>query len=186
MGLTEILTAFGLSASAGLNAYIPLLMIGLLGRFTSFIKLQAPFDILTNEWVLGALGVLLVIEFFADKIPVVDHINDFISTFIRPAAGALLFASQANVLRDVHPAIPIIAGLLIAGAVHATKATARPIINGATFGVATPVVSFVEDVVSFVGSLLAVFLPIALIFFMLFCIWVVYKIFTRRARARMA
>jgi hypothetical protein len=186
MGLTEILSAFGLSAAAGLNAYIPLLMIGLLGRFTNFVKLQAPFDVLTNEWVIGMLVVLLVIEMFADKIPVVDHINDFINTFIRPAAGAVLFAAEANVLREVNPIIPIIAGLIVAGAVHVTKATARPVINATTFGVATPVVSFIEDVISFFAALLAIFVPFVMLAFFFVFLFIAYKIFTRRSRTRAA
>ena len=101
MGIAQVLTAFGLSASAGLNAYIPLLMIALLARFTDWVHLSAPFDLLSNEWVIGALVVLLVVETFADKIPGVDHVNDFIQTFIRPTAGAILFASEANVLHPV-------------------------------------------------------------------------------------
>jgi hypothetical protein len=184
MGIAEILSAFGLSAAAGLNAYIPLLVIGLLGRFTNFVKLQAPFDWLTNEWVIGALAVLLLIEMLADKIPAVDHINDFISTFIRPTAGAILFAAEANVLRDVNPIIPIIAGLIVAGAVHATKATARPVINATTFGVATPVVSFIEDVISFFATLLAIFVPFLMIVFFCVFLFVAYKIFARRSRTR--
>ena len=183
MGLTEILTAFGLSASAGLNAYIPLLLIALLAKFTNFVHLTPPFDLLTNEWVIGALIVLLLIETLADKIPGVDHINDFINTFIRPTAGAILFAAQANVLRDVNPLIPIIAGIIVAGSVHATKAAARPVINATTLGVGAPIVSVVEDVVSFVTSLLAIFLPIAIFVMFVVFLWIIYKLLSRRSRA---
>ncbi len=65
----ETLTGIGLATSAGLNAYIPLLMIGLLGRFTDLITLPGPWQWLENGWVLGVLAVLLAIEFVADKIP---------------------------------------------------------------------------------------------------------------------
>ena len=85
-----VLSAFGLSASAGLNAYIPLLVIALTARFTDLITLSAPFDLLTSAWVIGALVVLLVIEVLADKVPGIDHVNDLIGTFVRPAAGAVL------------------------------------------------------------------------------------------------
>ena len=78
--LTSIFSAFGLSASAGLNAYIPLLVIALVARYTELIKLASPWDTLTNPWVIGLLVVLLVIEFFADKAPAVNHINDLIQT----------------------------------------------------------------------------------------------------------
>lgn len=184
MGLAQVLTAFGLSASAGLNAYIPLLIIALLARFTTWVKLSPPFDVISNEWVIGALVVLLVIETFADKIPGVDHVNDFVQTFIRPTAGAVLFASEANVLRDINPVIPLIAGLLIAFSVHATKATARPIVNLSTLGIGAPVVSVIEDVTAVVTSLVAVFLPFGLILLALIFLIVLFKLSSRMARRR--
>ncbi len=182
MNITQLLTAFGLSASAGLNAYIPLLIIALLARFTNFITLTPPFDLLTNEWVIGALIVLLAIETLADKIPGVDHVNDVVQTFVRPTAGAILFAANANVLRDINPIIPLVAGLIIAGSVHATKATARPVVNVATLGVGAPVVSIIEDLIAFVTSLVAIFAPFAIILFVFLFLLVLYKLLTRRAR----
>ena len=53
--LTGIFSAFGLSASAGLNAYIPLLTIALLARYTNLVRLASPWDTLTNPWVIGLL-----------------------------------------------------------------------------------------------------------------------------------
>ncbi len=183
MGITQILTAFGLSASAGLNAYIPLLIIALTARFTDWVKLSPPFDVLTNEWVIGVIVVLLLIETLADKVPGVDHINDIVQTVVRPTAGAILFAANANVLRDVHPAIPIVAGLIVAGAVHVTKATARPVVNLSTLGIGAPVVSVIEDVLSFVTSLTAIFAPFLIVLFFVAFVFVVYKLLSRRARA---
>ena len=180
MGLAQVLTAFGLSASAGLNAYIPLLIIALLARFTDWVHLSAPFDLISNEWVIGVLVVLLVVETFADKIPGVDHVNDFIQTFIRPTAGAILFASEANVLRDINPVIPLVAGLLIAGSVHVTKATTRPVVNLTTFGIGAPFVSVIEDIVSFVTSLLAVFAPFAIVLVLVLFVFAGYKMLARR------
>lgn len=184
MGITQILTAFGLSASAGLNAYIPLLIIALTARFTDWVKLSAPFDLLTNEWVIGVIVVLLVIETLADKFPVVDHINDVVQTFVRPTAGAILFAANANVLRDVNPLIPLVAGLIVAGSVHATKATARPVVNVATAGLGAPVVSVIEDVISVLASLTAIFAPVLIVVFAALFAFVVYKLLARRRQAR--
>jgi hypothetical protein len=76
----DIFSAFGLSASAGLNAYIPLLVVALLGRFTNLITLAPPWNTLENWWVIGILVVLSLVEFFADKIPAINHINDVIQT----------------------------------------------------------------------------------------------------------
>jgi len=64
----DILAAFGLSASAGLNAYIPLLVVSLLGRFTNLIVLSEPWQALESWWIIGLLSLLSLVEFFADKI----------------------------------------------------------------------------------------------------------------------
>lgn len=180
MALAQILTAFGLSASAGLNAYIPLLIIALLARFTNVLSLTPPYDLLTNEWVIGALIVLLAVETLADKIPGVDHVNDFIQTFIRPTAGAILFAANANVLREVNPIIPLVAGLVIAGSVHVTKASARPVVNVATLGLGAPVASVLEDVIAFVTSLLAIFAPFAILIVLVLLLLLAYRLLARR------
>ena len=85
--LTGIFSAFGLSASAGLNAYIPLLAIGIIDHYTDLLSLEKPWDTLSNPWILILLGILLIIEMLADKIPAVNHLNDLIQTVVRPAAG---------------------------------------------------------------------------------------------------
>lgn len=155
--------AFGLSGSAGLNAYIPLLVVALAARFPlndPLVKLASPYDAIGSWWAIGLLVILLVIETFADKIPAVDSVNDVIQTFIRPVAGAILFAGSANVITDIHPVLSLGAGLLVAGGVHATKAAARPVVTATTAGTGNWVVSIVEDIIAFVVSLLAVLLPI--------------------------
>ena len=125
-----LLTAFGLAASAGLNAYIPLLIVALLGRFTTWFTLNSPWDALTSWWVIGALLVLTLIEFFADKAPAINHANDVIQTFVRPAAGAILFAASAGAVSNINPIVAMIAGLLVAGGVHTVKAAAvRPAVT---------------------------------------------------------
>lgn len=156
--LTQVLAAFGLSGASGLNAYIPLLLVGLAGRI-GWLKLAQPFDLLQNEFVIGALVVLLLIETLVDKIPAVDTINDVIQTLVRPAAGAILFASEAHVITDIQPALALILGLLVAFSVHATKATARVTVSAATIGTGNWLVSIIEDIISFVVSLLAIVAP---------------------------
>lgn len=184
--LSGLSAAFGLSGSAGLNAYIPLLLVALAARFPMsdpLVKLQAPFDVMGSWWVIGLLAVLLVIEVVADKIPAVDTINDGIQTFVRPAAGAILFAGSANVVTEVHPILALGAGLLVAGGVHATKSAARPVVTVSTAGIGNPVVSTIEDIIAFVVSLLAIFLPIfAAVLMAAFVIFVI--LFIRRWRQR--
>ncbi|MBU0493097.1 MAG: DUF4126 domain-containing protein [Chloroflexi bacterium] len=158
--LTGIASAFGLSTAAGLNAYVPLLVVALLARFTDLIVLEEPYNLLANEWVIILLLFLLTIEFFADKVPAADSINDVIQTVVRPVAGAILFAATSNVVSDIHPVLALVCGLLVAGGVHATKATVRPVITATTAGTMNPVVSLAEDVGSLVIALLAVLVPV--------------------------
>ena len=113
--LAGIFSAFGLSASAGLNAYIPLLVIALLGRFTDLITLSSPWDTLESWWIIGLLTFLSLIEFFADKAPAVNHINDMLQTIVRPVAGAIVFAASAQVITEIHPVISMAAGLFTWG-----------------------------------------------------------------------
>jgi hypothetical protein len=176
--ISSILTAFGLSSASGLNAYIPLLIVALTARFTSFIQLKPPFDILANEWVIGALIVLLAIEMIVDKIPAADTLNDMVQTFVRPAAGAILFAASTNAL-TVHPVLAAILGLVLAFGVHAVKATARPVVTASTGGVGNAFVSVGEDVVSAGVSLIAIIVPL-IIGFLLAIIVMWWLFFHRR------
>lgn len=178
-----IFSAFGLSASAGLNAYIPLLVVALMARFTPFIKLNPPYDVLTSWWIIGLLIVLTIIEFVVDKIPAIDHINDFVvQTFVRPAAGALVFAASTNVITDIHPVLAMALGLLMAGSVHAVKSVAiRPAVGVATAGVGNVPVSVAEDITSTSLSILSIMVPIAVtVLVVLFFTWVFWYLFLRR------
>jgi hypothetical protein len=157
--VVDILASFGLSAATGLNAYLPLLIVGMLGRFTHLVTLKPPFDALGNTWVLIALAVLLAIEMTVDKIPAVDTANDIIQTVVRPAAGAILFAASTNAISDVSPVLALICGLLVAGGVHAAKATVRPAITATTLGTGNSVVSATEDVLSGTTTLVSILLP---------------------------
>lgn len=165
MLVTQLLTGFGLAGSAGLNAYVPLLAVSVLGRL-GVIQLKGPFEVLTHPVVIGVTVVLLVVELLVDKVPAVDHLNDVIQTFVRPVAGALVFAAGSGAISDVPPVALLAAGLVTAFSVHATKAVARPVIHTATVGTGGPIISALEDVAAVVGSLLALFAPVlAVIFF---------------------
>ena len=181
----DVLTAFGLATAAGLNAYLPLLVVALLARFTDLLTLAPPWDTLESWWVIGVLAVLLIIEMLVDKVPAVDSINDAIQTFIRPVAGAILFAASAGIIREASPILALICGLLISGGVHAAKATARPIVTGATAGTLNPVVSVLEDIVSLLVAILAIVVP-ALVLFMFAAILIWFIRWRRRRQQRLA
>ena len=170
--ISGILGAFGLSASAGLNAYIPLLVVSLLAKFTNLIALSKPWDALTSWWTIGVLAVLVLVEAVADKVPAVDHVNDAIQTFIRPTAGAIVFAASAGSVTEVSPVLSLICGLLVAGTVHTVKSVAvRPLITAATAGAGDPVVSTVEDIAATLVSVLSIALPVLMLVVLALLIW---------------
>jgi hypothetical protein len=184
--LFGILTAFGLSASAGLNAYIPLLIVGVVAHYTDWIKLNPPYDLLANPWVLIVVGILLIIEMLADKFPAVNHINDAIQTVIRPAAGAIVFAASAHVITGIHPVIAIICGLFVAGSVHTVKAAAiRPAVTATTGGAGNVPVSIAEDIIATLLSILSIVLPILVaVFLVLFAILIIWWLRRRAIRKK--
>ena len=183
--ISQLLTAFGLASASGLNAYIPLLLVALAARFTTLLKLNPPFDILTNEWVIGALVVLLAIEIVVDKIPAADSVNDIIQTFIRPAAGAILFAASTNTILQLHPIVAAVLGLVLAFGVHATKAAARPVIGVATAGIGNPIVSTLEDLTAAGVSILALVLPFVIGLIILFVVFGSMGWLRRRQRTKL-
>lgn len=193
-GVWGVFTAFGLAGSAGLNAYLPLLVVALLARFTSWVRLNEPWTALTSGWVIGVLVVLVIVETVADKIPAVNHINDVIQTAIRPAAGAILFAASSNTIADVHPVLAMVCGILVAGSIHLVKSAAiRPAVTVATAaptaGAATVpanvVVSTLEDVVAVVTSVVAVLVPFILALVLLFAVIAIAWWLLNQQRARM-
>ena len=178
--LSGVLAAFGLSASAGLNAYIPLLVIALLARFTDFIQLSSPWDVITSWWIIGLLLLLSLVEFFADKVPAVNHANDAIQTFVRPVAGAIVFAAAANVVTEVHPILALGAGVLVSGTVHTVKSAAvRPAVTATTGGAGNVPVSIAEDVFATFLSIIAIVVPILITFLVIMgsalVVWLVYS-----------
>jgi hypothetical protein len=190
----ETLTGVGLATSAGLNAYIPLLSLGLLGRYTDMVNLPPQWAWLENGWVVGILAVLLVIEFVADKIPVVDHINDVVQTVVRPTSGGLAFgaATTSETVTVSDPGsfftsnqwVPILAGMVISLIVHGFKAAARPVVNVSTAGLGAPVASTAEDALSVFLSFIAIILPVLIIVFMVLFVWGAVAIVRRRRRRR--
>lgn len=182
--ISHLFTAFGLASASGLNAYIPLLIVALAARFTNWLKLNPPFDVLTIDWVIGALVILLAIEITVDKIPAADTLNDLFQTFVRPTAGAILFAASTNAITELHPAIAAILGLVLAFGVHATKAAVRPAVTASTAGLGNAFVSVGEDIAATGVSLLAIVVPLVVAFlFAVLIIWLAWFISSRERAA---
>jgi len=172
------LTGIGLSAAAGLNAYIPFLAVALLDRFTDVVNLPVGWEWMSSWWAIGIVAVLLAAEVVLDKVPVVDTVNDTVQTFVRPATGGVIFAAttaasglEASSWVQQHPWVSVLAGVVVAGLVHAGKATSRPVLDAASVGVATPVVSTVEDGASVGLSLVAIFLPVLVLVLLVALVW---------------
>ncbi|RIV36559.1 DUF4126 domain-containing protein [Micromonospora radicis] len=193
--MLELLTGTGLAASAGLNAYIPLLTMGLLARYTSVIDLPGSWQWLGNGWVLAILTVLFAVEVVADKVPVVDHVNDVVQTVVRPTAGGLAFGagSASETVTVTDPGsffgstgqwLPVLVGVLIALGIHLLKSAARPIINATTAGIGAPVASTAEDATSVLMSLVAIVLPVLVLVFLVGFVLFLPWFLRRRAERR--
>lgn len=177
-------TAFGLSTSAGLNAYIPLLTIALVDRLSDgLVDLQGPWVWLSSWWTIGVLAVLLTVEILVDKVPAADTVNDIIQTLVRPAAGAILFAASTHTI-GLHPVLAAVCGVILAGGVHTVKAGGRPVLTATTGGTANPIVSTIEDVVAAVGSFIAVLYPYLVLAFVLLLVLLILLLMTWRRRRR--
>ncbi len=192
----ELMTGFGLATAAGLNAYIPMLLMGLLSKFTSLITLPSGWTWLENSWVMAVIAVLLAVEIVADKIPALDTVNDTVQTFVRPTAGGIVFGSgtAAQTAAVSDPAefartgqwVPVVIGVVTALVVHLTKTAVRPAANVATAGVAAPVLSTIEDFTSvslvFIAILIPALVAIVLIALAAAAVW----LFRRRRRRDLA
>lgn len=181
--LSGLLSSLGLSGAAGLNAFIPLLVVGLLSR-ADVIQLNAPFDLLANPWVLLGVAVVGLLDFVGDKIPGVDHVLHVAGGVVNAAAGAVLFASQAGVA-DVPPALSMALGLIVAGGVQATRTAVRPVATATTAGLGNPVVSTVEDGTSLLLSALAVFAPLVAALLLVVIVVGVYRFWSARRSRRL-
>jgi hypothetical protein len=172
--------ALGTAWTSGINLYATVTVLGLLQKFGA-TKLPGGLDVLDNWWIIGVAGGLYLVEFFADKIPYVDSVWDVVHTFIRVPAGAVVAYAATNHLDSsiTIPATLIGGGLAFAS--HGTKAAARVGANFSPEPVSNWALSFMEDGVALIGTVLAVFAPFViasvLVIFTIFFIWFFPKVF---------
>jgi hypothetical protein len=158
-GIAGYFTALGLSTAAGLNAYIPLLTVGLLNRYTDLIDLPAPWDNLGDPLVLGIVGAVGVADFIGDKVPIVDHVLHVVGLAVAPFVGGLLALASASAF-DLDPGVTAGLGVAAALATQVGRTAARPVSTAVTGGGGNPVVSLGEDGVSGALALTAVLWPV--------------------------
>jgi hypothetical protein len=184
------LTGAGLAAAAGLNAYIPLVIVALFARFTSFIELPDQLMWLQSWPVIIIALALLALELVLDKIPGVDHVNDLLQSIIRPLVGGVLFAATAATVGGEgsfwadNPLISGVLGAIIAAAVHTAKAAARPAVNASTGGTGAPLASFAEDATAIALSLMAIFMPVLVVFVFIALGFAFHRVITTGRRRR--
>jgi hypothetical protein len=188
-GIAGYFTALGLSTAAGLNAYIPLLTVGLLNRYTDLIDLPAPWNNIGDPLVLGIVGVVGLADFIGDKVPVVDHVLHAIGTVVAPVVGGVLAFASATAF-DVSPGLTVPLGVAAALATQVGRTAARPVATVTTGGGANPVVSFAEDGVSGALSVTAVIWPAVtavlavVVLVAVFVIWRKWRTFRSRFQTR--
>jgi hypothetical protein len=182
----ELLTGLGLAMPAGLNAYIPLLAVALADRYFGLLHLAAPYDAISSPAGILVITILLIIETLADKIPLVDHVNDLINSVIRPSAGAVLVMASTGTVDSINPILAMVLGLIVAGSVHAVKASIRPTVTATTGGIGNPIVSAAEDGVAIALTVVALLAPILIAGVLIALILLLAKLLRSRRRRGIA
>ncbi len=180
MDIVGLGTPFGLAFASGLNAYLPLLAYASAVRWLHLYKVNPNFTFITSNWFMVLLVILTLLDFFADKIPLLDHVWDTIHTAIRPIAGALIAAASSGAIHlptgtgyHVSGDVPVafgtasVAGIalllvaLVGGGLaalsHITKSTTRLVSTVTTAGFLNIVLSIAEDVLVVIIVLLSLF-----------------------------
>ncbi len=177
--------AVALAAATGLRAWLPLLVAGVLSR-VGVAELGPSFGWLGSWPALGLLGGATVLEVAGDKIPVVDHVLDAVGTVVRPLTATV--AAAAALVHVQDPALALVLGLVVGAPValapHAAKANLRGVSTGATGGLANPILSVIEDILSLGITLLAFIVPILVALALLVAAWMTWRWLRRRRIAQ--
>ena len=181
MDLTSVCAAFGLSAAAGLNAWLPLFGAALAQRL-DLVDLAQPFDDLSGTGALVVLAVLTIADFVGDKVPAVDSVLHAAGTVIAPVSGAALFTGQTGADTDLPTLAAILLGGSVAASIHAGRATLRPISTVGTAGMGNPVLSLIEDAGSLVLTLAAFLVPVLALLGVIALVVLILVLWRRRRR----
>jgi len=157
--IIALASSLGLATATGLNAYLPLLTVSVLSRL-GLIQLGEPFDLLSHPITMIVLVILAIVDFIGDKVPAVDSVLHIIGLVISPIAGAIVALAASSDIVAIHPAVVAGAAIIAAAGTQSARTSIRPAVTAATGGTANSFVSFLEDALSFVLSLLSIFLPV--------------------------
>ena len=210
MDIVNFGTPFGLAFASGLNAYLPLLAFALSVRWLHLYTVNPHFAFITQSWFIAALVILTLLDFVADKIPLIDHVWNAMHTVVRPIAGAVVAAAASGqALPVMHiaavtsyagpgaamvalNAIPVtevglLVILIIGGALaalsHMTKLTARFVSTLTTAGFLNGVLSLVEDVLVFIVILLSLFASTVMLILLVLLVLILVSRYIRTRNA---
>jgi hypothetical protein len=155
--LPSLALAIALAACAGIRAWLPLLLAGVLAR-SGQLELGPAFQFIGSNRALAVFGLATLIELVGDKVPALDHTLDALSTLLRPAAGALQISDPLTAL-----ALGTAVGVPTALIPHAAKSALRAASTAFTGGLANPLLSLLEDVLALALFVLAVLVPVAVV-----------------------
>lgn len=172
--IIALASSLGLATATGLNAYLPLLTVSVLSRL-GLIQLGEPFDLLSHPITMIVLVILAIVDFIGDKVPAVDSVLHIIGLVISPIAGAIVALAASSDIVAIHPAVVAGAAIIAAAGTQSARTSIRPAVTAATGGTANSFVSFLEDALSFVLSLLSIFLPVLAFVIALILVFVAFR-----------
>jgi hypothetical protein len=179
--LPALALAVALAASAGLRAWLPLLLAGVLSR-AGVLDLGESFSFLSSNKALVLFGVATLIELVGDKVPAVDHALDVVGTPLRPAAGALLAASVLGTVSD--PLTALVLGTAVGAPTalvpHTIKTALRTVSTTFTGGLVNPLLSVLEDIITVATFVLAVLVPLLVVALLAATVYFVRRLVRRR------
>ncbi|MEE8218396.1 MAG: DUF4126 domain-containing protein [Vicinamibacteria bacterium] len=182
--LPALALAIALAASAGLRAWLPLLLAGGLARL-GVLDLGSSFAFLGSDKALMLFGVATIVELLGDKVPAVDHALDVIGTPLRPAAGALLAASVLGTVSD--PLTALVLGTAVGAPAalvpHVAKSALRMVSTTLTGGLANPLLSLLEDAIAILTFVLAILVPFLVVLLLAVTLFIALRLLRRRAHS---
>jgi uncharacterized membrane protein len=171
--------AMGSAWLSGINLYATVVTLGLLQHF-QLVRLPGDLGVLQEWWIIILAGILYVLEFAADKIPIVDSIWDAVHTFIRVPAGAILAASAFTQFDPSIRWAALLAGGGVALSSHGAKAATRLAANASPEPFSNIALSVIEDVIAVGASVLMALHPLLMLLivalFLVFAILIARRI----------
>jgi hypothetical protein len=149
--------AYSLSSISGLRASLTILAVTIAVHLHAF-ALPGSMAWVGSDQTLIVVAILAVLDFFADKIPGVDHVVHAVHAVLAPVAGGIAASAADPSGGGVMTVVALLGGANALG-IHGLRATTRASSTAVSAGALNPVLSIVEDVFAFAGLALAFVAP---------------------------